>query len=381
MPIIDVDTHWTEPPDLWTSRAPAHLRDRVLRIGNDADANRRWIAESDIVFAPPGFTVIRKDGSKVHDRFTLEDFDEMSEAAIHPEARLDFMDEHGVHAQVVYPNALGFGGAVAMRIEDEELRLFLITAYNDAAADFQAAGRGRLFPQAVLPFWDIDLAVNELHRCREKLGLTGLAAMDSPHEWGLPSLNDPHWDPMWAAAQDLDMPVNFHIGSGGGAVGRPVWDGFDLGRMMAVTSVQMIMGNLRCITNLIFSGLLDRYPRLNFVSVESGVGWLPFLIEACDYQMRENMPAGASGLKLSPREYFERQIYASYWFENDCVAPAIEALGDDNIMFETDFPHPTCLHPGVREHVVRSLGALEPQTQRKVLHETAARLYDIPLPY
>lgn len=176
------------------------------------------------------------------------------------------------------------------------------------------------------------------------------------------------------------MPVNFHIGSGGtgGAAGL-IWGGMTTGRALAAISTTLFMANMRCIINLIFSGLLDRFPSLNFVSVESGIGWLPFLLEACEYQMSENTISG-DGLKLRPKEYFARQIYASFWFENEDVPGVIERLGADNIMFETDYPHPTCLYPGVKEQVQTCLGGLDRSVQRKILYENAARVYNIPLP-
>jgi predicted TIM-barrel fold metal-dependent hydrolase len=144
----------------------------------------------------------------------------------------------------------------------------------------------------------------------------------------------------------------------------------------ASLTTSSISSNIRCLTNLIFSGLLDRFPRLNFVSVESGVGWLPFHLDLCEYQFDES---GVTSLELRPKEYFRRQIYASYWFEHD-PRYAIEQLGPDNIMFETDFPHPTCLYPGIREHMQATLGSLDPSVQRKVLFENAQRVYHIPLP-
>ena len=108
----------------------------------------------------------------------------------------------------------------------------------------------------------------------------------------------------------------------------------------------------------------------------SGIGWLPYLIESLDYQFDEN---GVTDLALRPPDYFKRQIYGSYWFEKD-PSPVIDAIGADNLMFETDFPHATCLYPGVKEHVQESLGGLDPSVQRKLLYETAARVYQLPLP-
>lgn len=375
MPIIDIDTHYTEPRDLWTARAPQKLRDRVPRVTQDAAGNEQWVV-GDLVLGPPGFTVVRRDGSKVYGVISLPRFEDMSEAATFPAARLRYMDEFGLHAQILYPNVLGFAGSQMMKIEDRELRNFCISGYNDAMADLQRAGHGRLYPQALLPFWDIELAVKELRRCHDQLGLTGFTMTDAPETWGLPYLNDPHWDPLWTEAQERGLPVNFHIGSG---TIPPLWPGLDHNRGIAAISTMLFMNNMRCLTQLIFSGLLDRFPRLKFVSVESGIGWIPFMLEACEYQMDQNL-IDRGGLKLRPREYFRRQIYASFWFERENAARTIELLGADNVMFETDFPHPTCLYPNVREQVQAVLGGLERSVQRKVLYETAAQVYNLPLP-
>jgi predicted TIM-barrel fold metal-dependent hydrolase len=379
MPVIDIDAHWTEPPDLWLSRAPAKLKERVPRIELDEEGHQRWVVDSDTILGPPGLSVIRPDGSKVTGLLSLETLEEQNTAMSDPKGRLKLMDSLGIHSQILYPNALGFAGGSIMELEDPELRAFCITGYNDAIGELQASGEGRLYPQAMLPFWDVDLSVRELKRCRKTLGLVGFTMTDSPQEWGLPCLNDPYWDPVWSTAQDLQLPVNFHIGSGGFGTSF-AWDGYEPPRWLAVTSVALFLNNARCILNLIFSGLLDRYPDLKFVSVESGIGWLPFMLEACEYQLDENMGSGRCGLKLRPAEYFQRQIYASFWFEKNQVAHTIELLGEDNIMFETDVPHPTCLYPGVRQHLEDTLGGLEPRVQRKIMYETAAKLYQLPMP-
>jgi predicted TIM-barrel fold metal-dependent hydrolase len=284
------------------------------------------------------------------------------------------MDEHGLTMQIVYPNILGFAGNLVMNVKDEEHRAFCCAAYNDACGDMQAESGGRLFPQAMLPIWDVAAAVKELERAQDELGLTGIVITDFTEPWGLPPLSHPQWDPLWDAAQARGVPVNFHIGSGGGPM--RLWGSYPPARAFAALSTMAQMGNLVCIVNLISSGLLDRFPRLKFVSVESGIGWLPFMLESLDYQFVEN---GVEDLKLRPTEYFRRQIYGSYWFESD-PSPAIEWIGEDNLMFETDFPHATCLYPGVKETKERSLKGLAPRVQRKLLYETAAKVYQLSLP-
>lgn len=371
LPIIDVDTHFTEPPDLWTSRAPRALADRAPRVVRNDQGQEQWIVDDDLVLGPVGYCVIRADGTKANGQVSLDTFAEVHPGASEAKARLAVMDSFGITMQVVYPNVLGFTGSFVMNIEDEALRNFCVTGYNDAAADLSRDGEGRLHPQAVLPIWDRDAAVRELARSHDELGLRGVVLTDSPEVWGLPVLSDVHWDPLWEAAQERGLPINFHIG-GGGPMGA-VWPGPSSAAWIAAMSTLADLGNMRCITNLIFSGLLDRFPRLNFVSVESGVGWIPFLIECAEYQMDEN---GVTGLALRPREYFRRQIFASYWFESD-VATALEKLGEDNLMFETDFPHPTCLYPDVQAKVRETMGGLAHPVQRKVLFETAARVYGL----
>jgi predicted TIM-barrel fold metal-dependent hydrolase len=372
IPIVDIDSHFTEPPDFWTKRAPAKFRDRAPRVITGDNGVQRWVVDNDIPLGPPGFCVIRKDGSKAYGVMTLDRFDEMHPGASYVEPRLGFLESHGISQQILYPNTLGFAGSMIMGIKDEALRTFCTTAYNDGVADLQNESGRRLIPQAALPFWNIESAVKELIRSHDDLGLTGCILTDAPENWGLPDLIDPYWTPLFAAAEERGMPINFHIG-GGHFSGAP-WGGGASPTATATMSSLAFMGNVRCVANLIFSGLLDRFPSLNFVSVESGLGWIPFLLEFCEYQFDEN---AVTSLELRPREYFARQIYASYWFERDPVN-SIRKLPEDNIMFETDFPHPTCLYPGIREHIKETLGGLPFDMQKKILRETATRVYNLP---
>jgi uncharacterized protein len=372
MPVIDVDSHWTEPRDLWLSRAPAKLKDRALRVRKNDAGVEQWVVEDGEVMGQVGYASIRPDGTKTMARIAFDTFEEVHPGAIDVPPRLAYMDEHGLTMQIVYPNILGFAGNLVMRVKDLELRAFCCSAYNDACGDMQAESGGRLFPQAVLPIWDVAAAVKELERAQDQLGLTGIVITDHTEPWGLPHLADPHWDPLWDAAQSRGVPVNFHIGSSGTF---RLWGSYPPARAFAALSTLAQMGNLLCIVNLISSGLLDRYPRLKFVSVESGIGWLPFMLESLDYQFVEN---GVDDLKLKPTEYFRRQIYGSYWFESN-PKPAIDWIGEDNLMFETDFPHATCLYPGVKETKERGLKGLPPRVQRKLLYENAAKVYQLSL--
>jgi predicted TIM-barrel fold metal-dependent hydrolase len=126
--------------------------------------------------------------------------------------------------------------------------------------------------------------------------------------------------------------------------------------------------------NLILSGLLDRYTRIKFVSVESGIGWLPFLLEAIDWEYQE-VAANSAKLRRKPSEYFTSNFYACFWFERRDLSRQIQTVGVDNVMFETDFPHPVCLHP--IDDMDKALAGLSEGEKVKVLYGNAARVYNI----
>jgi predicted TIM-barrel fold metal-dependent hydrolase len=379
IPVIDVDSHYTEPRDLWTSRAPARFKDRVPHVEMGSRGHEHWVVDDGIDFGPLGYTVVRKDGSKALGRISLSSYEEMSDAATDPKARLVMMDQLGLTQQLLYPNVGGFSSYRFLEIGDTALRNVIASIYNDAAAELQGEGAGRLFPQAVVPFWDVDAAVKELYRIRD-LGLTGITMCDTPELLGLPYLHEPHWDRFWATCEELALPVNFHIGAGGDIAEQMLWSGYSSQRRIAALSVTMFIVQFRTVLNLILSGLLERFPTLNFVVVESGIGWIPFVLEAMEWQFDESMPDDRAGLSLRPTEYFRRQIYSSFWFEEFGPRTSIERIGEDNVMFEVDFPHPTCLYPMAKEHATRVLSDVDARVRRKVLHDTAARLYQLPDP-
>ena len=128
---------------------------------------------------------------------------------------------------------------------------------------------------------------------------------------------------------------------------------------------------------LIFGGVFDRHPKLKMVSVESGVGWIPFILETMDYELWENAPAQAAELARMPSEYFKDHWYATFWFERAMgnLQAVVDAVGEDNILFETDFPHPTCLYPDPLGTIADKMATLRPGSRRKILGDNACKLY------
>ncbi len=380
--VIDADTHITEPADLWTSRVPARYKDRVPYIKTVNGVDRWYLGDMD--FASTGGNVVQADGTKKYGTFYVDSFEQIDRAAYEIQPRLKMMDRLGIYAQIVYPNAIGFSSNKFMRIEDPEVRNLCITVYNDAMAEFQRESDDRIFPQAILPFWDMDVMLAEMRRAKEELKLTGFCVTDRPDSFDIPDLGDSHWDPFWEMASDLGMPINFHIGSGAkDARNDPnrfdgTWESLGPQRRMAVNSANLYMSNARIISNIIMSDLLDRFPGLKFVSVESGIGWIPFVLEGLEYQLDEMVTTGRTQ-KRRPKEYFRDHVYACFWFEDFGPRNMIEEVGVQNILFETDFPHPTCLYPRHQEHVASVLSDLDPYVRRRVLQDNALELYKLPI--
>ena len=378
--VIDTDSHWSEPYDLWTSRAPAKWRERVPQMV-ERSGKRRWWFDGDIpIGLPIASSVIDPDGEKITGTAFFDmDNEVVHRASFDPEARVAMLDHLGIHAQIMYPNVAGFGNQNFLKSPDEALRLLSVEIYNDALAEFQTDTGQRVFGMALLPWWNLDAAVREIERAHAN-GLRGIVTCTNPEEAGLPDMGTKHWDPIWQTCSDLHMPVNFHIGSSKGNMdffGRAPWPSFGEERKLAVGSANLFMGNARPVGNLIYSGIPERFPDLKFVSVESGVGWLPFFLEMLDHQLTETAPNELADLSLLPSEYFRRQFFGCFWFERSTIKPTVDFLGNSCLMFETDFPHPTCLYPRDDQSLMDALEGLTSVDIRRILQDNAAELYRI----
>jgi uncharacterized protein len=380
--VVDADTHLTERHDLWTKRAPAAFKDRVPHVTR-VDGLATWVVEDDVVLGRAGAGgVVDMHGVKGRSFEGLYEWEieQAHAAAYDPIARMQLLDETGIWAQVIFPGVVGLGGqALAEIVRDVQLRMLCVEIFNDASAELQAESGDRLLPMAILPAWDVNACVAETKRAAA-LGLRGVNLTSDPQDLGAPDLASRAWDPLWDACSSLSMPVHFHIGASLTTMsyfGTYPWESHDDDTKLAIGGTLLFIGNARVVVNIICSGMLDRFPELKIVSVESGTGWIPFILEALDYEMDENAPAAKARLSLLPSDYFRRQIYATTWFEQRNLASLIESVGEDNIMFETDFPHPTCLYPDPLRTAERNMRALSPSVRRKILGGNGMKLYRI----
>ncbi len=381
--IVDADTHLVEPPDLWTARMPSRWADMAPHVRWDEQHQEEAWFVGDQRLAP--VAAAAQAGWSEYPPDHPRRWADADPATWDPKLRLGRMDEYGIHAQVLYPNVALFNSAMLQEVDEADVQLATVQAYNDYQTEFASVAPDRFLPMTSLPFWDLAATLQEMQRCADA-GHKGIVFSQDPSAFGLPGLTDRHWDPMWAAAQEMRLPVNFHIASGDTSLldraGHP-----DNGphANYASMGVSFFMGNARTIAQLTCGGICHRFPELAFVSVESGIGWIPFALDSLDWQWKNcGVHLEHPEYDLLPSEYFARQIYGCFWFERDTALFAIERLGADNVLFETDFPHPTSMSPGPATAAVAPdvyidevFGGLPDDTLRKILHDNAARIYHL----
>ncbi len=334
--LVSSDSHIIEPVDLWTSRLPAKFKDNAPYYPEERDAS------------------MDKPGG--HD----------------PNERLKEMVTDGVSAEVLYPTL----GLKTFALEDPALQEATFQVYNDWIAEYCQVSLDRLVGVPMISMYNIDNAVKELERCA-KLGLKGALIWQSPHP-DLPFTSE-HYDPFWAAAQDLEMPVSIHILTGFNySINLLHRTGLDVYRTSVNEKLNEAMNTLFYI---VFSGVLERFPKLKIVLVENEIGWIPFVVSQWDkyYQrpnQRKKMPLT---LSMLPSEYMDRQVFATF-FNDPPGGYMLGYWGEDNCMWSNDYPHPNSTWPHSREVIARDLSHLSPEARAKIVRETVVKLYGLKIP-
>jgi predicted TIM-barrel fold metal-dependent hydrolase len=391
-PVIDADAHITEPPDVFTSRLPSKYVDQAPTVVRDEDGDDIWVMN--------GYHLIRLGTTAIgvwpdFPKSVPKTIEDVIPATYSSAARLRYMDESAIWAQVLYPNVAGFGAQAFLSCGDELLKLLCVQAYNDFLFDFCSSDPARLIGIIALPFWDVEASVREIERNAER-GMRGALFTGEPQRFGFPLLGDHHWDPVYAALQAAGMPIHFHLGGGESDavfaktsrnVMRERVEVHGQAGNSVFTTCELYFKNAIQCGDLLGSGVLPRFPDLKFVSVETGIGWIPFLLESADWAyLLSTRPAKDRYTtrhldgELLPSELFARQVYATYWFEFVAPTYLVDSLPIDNIMFETDFPHVASLYGIIQDVIEAELKDTPEHVRRKFLWENAARLYRIPDP-
>ena len=346
------------PPELWSARLPAGLRERGPRVV-ERDGVPTWVCD-DRVLGGSGIPENSRAVFKTLSAIGRAGIDDDGYRAGNPKLRLEDMDRDGLCVSVIYgPAALG------LPIDDPVLQDASYAAWNDwAVEEFNAFAPDRLCVLAFLPSHSAEAAARELERCAT-LGHRG-AIIDV---FSI-DLADPSWDRLWAAAARTGLPISFHLKAGS-------WSNlsYQIGKWQSAAFASILPLQLdEPLATMVFCGALERHPSLKLVLAEVGVGWLPYFLWRMDNEwrlLREKLDYAPS---VAPSELFRRQVIAA--FEDDAyVAQAIPLIGADSCMWASDYPHTDSTFPHSREAVDEMFGALSHDDRRKITATNCARLY------
>ena len=382
--IFDADTHIieaAEPIEAYLSaadkarlaalgplvgRAPAKGGMSRYRVGKRPDLNR-MLGSRDRV--PPVESVSRglKDGGTPWDvRWQGPPFPD-DRVSFDSHARIKDMDIEGVDVNMVLPSG---GIASFSGLDDVAVEMSMYQAYHRFLKDYCAPYPDRLTSVLHVSVRDVATSVAEIRRCGKERWPVGIFPICPP---GM-TLDDPDWEPIWAAAQEYDLTIVIHSFTMSIPYPPGMWDNWD--NMFLVRSASHVWNAQRNMAAIIGSGVLDRYPSLRLTALECGHGWLAFWASRLDEQAEMSQHA-LPRLKRKPSEYIRGpQYFQSIQLHEGelSLRQAIEAIGENTLMFATDYPHSESWFPKSVDAVLKWTSVGE-GARRKLLWENAVRCY------
>jgi uncharacterized protein len=370
--LISADDHVQEHPHVWTTRMSREKwQDRIPHVARMADGSEAWLVDGRRI----SLSGVAVAGAAMADRRKEPNhWDDVPRAVFSAADRLKAMDMDGIDYSILYPSVSGLAAETFGKLEDADLELACVQAYNDWLIDEWAGVSPRFVPQCIAPIWPMEQTVAEIKRAVTK-GHKGVIYPASPMELrAVPHINEPAYDPLWATCQDLGVPLCFHAGASAKIQLRP-GDAFKPAVAAAFSSVVRSVSSIAVVANFLLSRVLDRFPKLKIVFAESSIGWGAYEIEYADYQSdADGLPS--EGYALKPSELFHRQCYFTCWYDRMSLR-ARRYLGSANILWSSHFPLATSPWPNTRRQADLSFADVPEQEKRQIQWENAAKLYSL----
>ena len=374
---VDADGHVLEPADTWQRYIEPAFRERALRIGIDADGFENLFIDNQPTRMLKGRlgalggieakTPAEKLAFQIPGQRTYQDG--APRGGYDPHARLAVMDAEGIDRVLLYPT---IGIAWEHAALDPALALAYSRAYNRWIVDFCRTNPTRLYPIAHITLLNPEGAVEEVQRARRD-GCVGVYLSPDRSSRRGKSLDHTDFDRFWATVSELGMPIAFHVVAREDMTFSP-WarsgTGADGVFMFAFLAVEV----MAAFTQMMATGLFEKYPRLRCAVLEAGSNWITAWLDRLDHKVeRGGFP---TSLKLLPSEYFRRQCVISADPDETLTAPVVAHLGDDYVIWASDYPHLDA-EMGVVAELKRRLAPLPLSSQKKVLGENVLRFYGI----
>ena len=373
--MLDTDHHLTEPPDFWTGRFSKKHADKSPTFMHHPELGPGWSWDSGKSVRPMGVqSVAAEDPRKIGN---FKSFEELDPGCYDPKKRIEVMDVDGVQACILFPSGVNFFHG----FPDPDFYRECASVYNDAALDWAAAADAkRAFPAAVIPMVSNDIAIAEIQRCAKK-GFKTYMFNQWPSNEPMPTKED---DRYWAAIVDSSLMGSVH-GFGGGRprvapIAPQVMAGGQVLKGMAQlgTRQEMVAAGRAAglsssgpLANFVFSGVLDRFPDLRLMLVETSIGWLPYIAERMDaLWLQHRWTRNETKLKNLPSDYLK--MFWTSWDREWLGVDYRNAIGVDKITFGTDFPHIGSFYPHTRFYLELLFRDVPAEDQEKMLWSNAA---------
>ena len=375
VPVISVDDHLIEPPDLFEGRMPADLAESAPRVVEDEHGSQAWLFEGNR-YPNVGLNAVvgrpRTEWSMDPARF-----DQMRPGCFDIEARIADMDRAGVWASLCFPSLVsGFCGSVYSRAADKALGLACLRAFNDWHIEAWAGPH----PERIIPLqlpWlaDVEVATSEV-RANAARGFRAVSFPEFPAQLGLPSIFSRAWDPFLAACEETGTVVCLHTGSSSWAALPSPDPPFELLPTFFPVNALLAAGEW------LWSGVPLRFPHLDIALSEGGIGWVPMLMDRADYVLGHS--ASGSESRAWPSDLLPSEVLRrNFWFcsiDDPSAVAQRHVIGVDHIMVESDYPHADSTWPDTQRVLVETWGAIPEEELRAVAGGNASRLFDHTLP-
>jgi predicted TIM-barrel fold metal-dependent hydrolase len=385
--MISVDDHVLEPGHLWQDRVPAKLRDRAPRL-IDTDEGTVWEFDGQRLPTSVLAAAVKLDGDVSPNAL---DYRDLSPGCYEPKARVADMDRNHVLSSLCFPSLPRFCGQLFSLHDDQELGLACLRAYNDwMLEEWCGTVPGRLMPLILLPLRDPKLAVEEIERCAA-LGASAIAFSENPSKLGLPSIHDAnyYWDPVFDAAAQANLPLCQHMGSSSAlpqtSADAPYIVTFSLGPTSAMF----------CLNDWLFSGQFVRHPDLKVCLSEGGIGWIPYILQRASWVLDRNRAwvegdveldssaawvddqakgAKAESFDVPLEQIFRDHVYGCFIDDVQGVRN-LDAIGYDNVMIETDYPHVDSTFPVSWDMAREGLAGISDENVYKIVQGNARKVF------
>lgn len=360
--MVSADGHVQEPRDLWLTRMDKKFAERLPGIVLDGKGQQFQKTE--------GFRTPLKLQKTV---FEGEDH-LRNRAGRTPEDRLADLAADGVDAEVLFPNK----GLTVWATTDVEFSAGMCRAYNDWAWETFGDFNDRLSPMACIAPADVPGAIAEVERCAE-LGFRGLSLPCKP-VWGPPdhadlNYNLAEFDPLWAAITDVGLPITFHV-----STGRDPRASRSRGGAIINYAVHSLAPTMEPLINICASGVAQQFPDLRFGSIEAGIGWVAWALQAMDEAYRKHHMWVRPKLEMLPSEFFKRQGFASFQEDRAGLDLARDHGLIDNFCWANDYPHHEGSWPHSAPAIERTMGQLTDEERAKILGLNSARIFGFGIP-